>query len=873
MGPKRKPKNDIVSCIIFPFPKRTRSNSNNFFNDPKNIFDDDQEELENYNEYDDEYEEDYGEDYDDEETEEDDDEDDDEDDEESEEDDDDVDLEDDEETFIRKRNNSKENKTLSIKSSKWISDEFNEETNKIFIEKGIRLKIKVNLNKLWGDSNKSNDLTTDEIEILNNNMMNSGIIIFDKIYEENSKKKLSKILSKFDNIIDRIKSRESTNEDVNKVASKIVTSCNKIYGRFKREILEAKKNSDFDLLDFIISNYDTTLYDTRISDKFNDKYKSIDIDMDTKKHFKRLTVEEKKQYYDKMENILANDKDTKSLYLDTLNRVGIDDESKITILKKIKECENADQHDSNKLESWLQKIKSVPFGEIKKMEVNKHNKPNEIKNFLINGKKCLDDSIYGQEKVKNDIMRIMGKFVMNDCSSGNVIALEGPPGIGKTELIKNGLAKAMGLPCAFVPLGGLTDSSYLHGHDYTYTGSDFGKIIETLRQTKHMNPIIFFDELDKVSKCHKGNEIMNIMMQLTDPTQNDQFQDKYFKGVNFDLSKCLIIFSFNSRENISSILLNRMNIIRIPSLKDHQKTIIAKNFLIPKIMKESKIDNFNVQISDDLIKHVAEKYTSEGGVRKLKDRLNEIILEINIRKLMGKQLNNKFIGKQIILTKEMIDDDLLKDRYKYDHNRRCKTKKVGKVNGMWANDLGVGGLMSIQCDWVPSEKKLSLELTGLQGKTMRESMSVAKTVAWKLIPENIKKELFTKWKDSDSYGIHIHCPDGGTPKDGPSAGNVITCALVSLFTGIKCNDDVSMTGEIDINGDAKAIGGLDNKLYGAKREGMRLSLYPEENQRDIDDILKMYPDLVDDTFQIKSYRNVYEAMGYILESQLEWEEI
>jgi ATP-dependent Lon protease len=324
-----------------------------------------------------------------------------------------------------------------------------------------------------------------------------------------------------------------------------------------------------------------------------------------------------------------------------------------------------------------------------------------------------------------------------------------------------------------------------------------------------------------------------------------------------------------------------MNIITIPSLKTDEKALITRNFLIPKIMKDNNIDAFNVNISDELIKHIIESYTYEGGVRKLKDRLNEIILEINLRKLMKKKVNNKHINSSVTLTKDIIDKDLLKDRHTFDHEKRYKKNKVGLANGMWANSMGVGGLTPIQCSWIPSEKKLGLELTGLQGQTMKESMSVARTVAWKLLPDELKLKFSSELNESSDlnkgnsnmYGIHIHVPDGGTSKDGPSAGTTITTAMVSLFTGIKCKCDVSMTGEIDMTGNAKAIGGLDDKLYGVKREGIKLALYPEENQKDVDEILKNYPDLVDDTFKIKSYKNIYESLDNILETQLEWNEI
>ena len=868
MGPKRKLKNKVMPFVIFPFPKRTKREVDNYIGDNKDELDDfiaDEDEDnydEDYDEYGDEYDDEYDDEYEDEDK---DDEDDDSSEDES------IDLE-----SYRRRSSNKKNKA-TIKSTKWIDDEFEKETNEEFIKNNVRLKMKVNLEKLWN----GDDLTDDEKEIITNNLENIGIIVFNKIYEENINKKLSKILDRYNITIEKMENVKYKDKKDNELHEKILKHCSRIQRRFKEEVIDAKRKSDFDVNEFITNNYYDKIYDDRMIDKFNERYKSIDIDMDTKRHFKDLNTEDKKKYYDKMEEILENSTDTKSLYLDTLDREGLDDESKLVILKKIKECEKTDSHDTSKLETWLQKIKEIPFGNVKTMQVTKNDPSKNIEKFLENAKKCMDESIYGQEKVKNELMRIIGKFVMNNCETGNVIALEGPPGIGKTEIAKNSLSKALGIPCAFVPLGGLTDSSYLHGHDYTYTGSDYGKIIDILRQTKHMNPIIFFDELDKVSGGPKGDEIMNILMQITDPTQSDKFQDKYFRGINFDLSKCLMIFSFNDRSNISNILLNRMNIITIPSLKTGEKALIAKNFLIPKIMKESQIDSFNMNISDKLIKHIVESYTYEGGVRKLKDRLNEIILEINLRKLMKRKIGNKNIGSLVTLTKDIIDKDLLKERHTFDHEKRHKKNKVGLANGMWANSMGVGGLTPIQCSWIPSDKKLGLELTGLQGQTMKESMSVARTVAWKLLPEELKLKLSSEWDEtsdlnkgkSNLYGVHIHVPDGGTSKDGPSAGTTITTAMVSLFSGIKCKCDVSMTGEIDMTGNAKAIGGLDDKLYGVKREGIRLALYPEENQKDVDEILRNYPDLVDDKFQVKSYKNIYESLHYILEHQLEWNEV
>ena len=781
------------------------------------------------------------------------------------------------------KKNADFDKEQEKKSNLNLSDEFDEETNEFNIKNGIKLNIKVDLTNIYGESNEL--LNEKEQKIVKNNIENIGIIIFNRVYDENKDRTLLKILKKFDKVIDKIYEKKHLldkennsenvidNEKIRKIYEDITKNSLKIYKSYEKYILKYKTKKNFDLNEFIKKNYDIKIFDRRIVDSFMEKYNNLDIEVNIEDELNKMPTNKKQEYYEKLCSIIENTPDEKQFYFQVLENNNLDEESKGTILKKIKEMDESNSHDSPKLLNWLQKIKEVPFNNKKKMSISKDDTIENKKEFLSSAKKYFDNSIYGHEKVKNQLMRQVGKFIMNECDNGNILAFEGPPGIGKTELIKNGLSKALGLPCAFIPLGGLTDSSYLHGHDYTYTGSDHGKIIDILKQTKCMNPIIYFDELDKVSKSEKGDEIMSILMQLTDPTQNKTFQDKYFRGINFDFSKCLMIFSFNSTENISHILLDRMNIMRLNSLKLYEKIKIGRDFLIPRIMESANIDNFKVKISDEIFSNIINHYTFEGGVRKLKDRLTDIILELNLRKLTGDKIENQEINEEIELTKKMIDDDLLKDKHTFDYNTRHIENKIGLVNGMWATDCGTGGIGPIQCSWMPSDKILGLELTGLQGKTMKEAMSVAKTVAWKLIPDNLKNEYAEKWKNSDLYGIHIHKPDAAQPKDGPSGMCGITCAIVSLLTNIKANCEISITGEMDMTGKAKAIGGLDDKLYGVKREGIKLALYPEENQKDANQILDNYPDLVDDNFKIKSYKNIYEALNYILEYQFEWNTI
>jgi ATP-dependent Lon protease len=242
-----------------------------------------------------------------------------------------------------------------------------------------------------------------------------------------------------------------------------------------------------------------------------------------------------------------------------------------------------------------------------------------------------------------------------------------------------------------------------------------------------MNPIIYFDELDKVSETAKGEEIINILMHITDATQNSHFNDKYFGGIDFDLSKAIIIFSFNDEHKISRILRDRMKIIRVKGYKMLDKINIARDYLLPKLLKQIGLTDISITFSNEILEYIIDTYTNEGGVRKLKEALNDMLLEINLRKLENSKILGKYIKKTIIISKDMIDNDFLKKKRKVEHLQINKVPSVGIVNGLWANDYGVGGLIPIECCWVPSTDKLELELTGMQGKVMKESRQVSKS--------------------------------------------------------------------------------------------------------------------------------------------------
>jgi ATP-dependent Lon protease len=444
----------------------------------------------------------------------------------------------------------------------------------------------------------------------------------------------------------------------------------------------------------------------------------------------------------------------------------------------------------------------------------------------------LDDSIHGHEHAKNQIMKIIGQWIHGE-QTGYCFGFEGSPGVGKTSLAKKGLANCLidenntPRPFAFIALGGSCNGSTIEGHGYTYMNSTWGRIVDVLMESKCMNPIIYIDELDKVSKTENGREIIGILTHLIDSTQNDSFQDKYFSGINIDLSKALIIFSYNDVDQIDRVLLDRIHRIKFDNLDIQEKIVIVKKHILPDINNKMGFENI-VTLSDAIIEHIIVYYTNEPGVRKLKEILFDLYGEINLS-----VLKSKF--EQSLPVEINIDD--LENNYLKKYNKIVEQKihqnsKIGLMNGLWANMLGRGGIIPIEAMYFPSSTFLELKLTGLQGDVMKESMNVAKTLAWNMTPKDIKMQLIDDFETTKSQGIHIHCPEGAISKDGPSAGAAIVSTLFSLFNQKKIRHDVAMTGEINLQGEITEIGGLDIKINGGIRAGVKTFLYPKGNHKD-----------------------------------------
>ena len=306
---------------------------------------------------------------------------------------------------------------------------------------------------------------------------------------------------------------------------------------------------------------------------------------------------------------------------------------KAIAIRKIENLSHMDPSsgDYYKTKNWVEGLLKIPFGIYKDLPVNiKNNSKEEITDYLLNANRILNNAVFGHKKAKCQILQIVSQWISNPQSKGSVFSIMGPMGNGKTTLVKEGIAKMINRPFEFISLGGATDSCYLDGHSYTYEGSIPGKIVEIVKKAKCMSPVIYFDELDKVSDTPKGEEIINLLIHLTDFSQNDHFNDKYYSNIPIDLSKALFIFSLNNLEKVNPILRDRMFMIQTNDLKDYEKLVIAKDYLIESIFKDIGVDSKDIIFSDNIIKYIIKSYSQEKGVRNLKRAFQTIIGKINI---------------------------------------------------------------------------------------------------------------------------------------------------------------------------------------------------------------------------------------------------
>lgn len=322
----------------------------------------------------------------------------------------------------------------------------------------------------------------------------------------------------------------------------------------------------------------------------------------------------------------------------------------------------------NKIKNWVDTFMKVPFTNYHSLPITIEDGVEACHSFMENAQKTLDQAVYGLNDAKMQVMQMLGQLITNPQSIGTAIAIHGPPGTGKTSLVKEGISKILNRPFAFIALGGATDSSFLEGHGYTYEGSTWGKIVQILIDSKCMNPVIYFDELDKISDTPRGEEIVGILTHLTDTTQNSEFHDKYFSEINFDLSKCLFIFSYNDENKVNPILKDRMYRIKTKGYSTKEKTVIANQYLLPKIQEQVKFSSGDIIIPDDVLQYINDVHChKEDGVRNMKRCLEIIHTKLNLYRLM-RPGSNLFEGEMSLqvefpfkVTKDIVDKLIKKD--------------------------------------------------------------------------------------------------------------------------------------------------------------------------------------------------------------------
>ncbi len=451
----------------------------------------------------------------------------------------------------------------------------------------------------------------------------------------------------------------------------------------------------------------------------------------------------------------------------------------------------------------------------------------------------LDKCTYGQFEAKKQMKRLIAQWMNGNNDKGSVIGLQGPPGVGKTSLLKHGLSKCLldengqSRPLIFIPIGGSSNGAFLEGHNYTYLGSTWGKIVDAMMEAKCLNPIIFIDELDKVSKTEHGKEIASILTHITDETQNHEFFDRYFASIPLDLSKVLFVFSYNDRDSVDPILRDRIQEIVVDGLSKKEKIVVCKNYILPEIFKNVGFGPDEIVFTNQILDDIIEGYTCESGCRKIKEILLNMVRDINLMRINGESFEFPFYVSSQFVT------EFMTDKPKVTHDKIHNKPLVGISNGLYAYSGSTmpGGVTRIQTLFTYNggdKGKLKIEkISGLMGDSMKESVDVAFTVAYNLLPQSYKDKL-----NEMSQGLHILC-GSISKKDGPSATAIICASIFSRLTGIPIRHDVACTGEMNfIDGSITKIGGLSSKCEGAILAGVKIVVICEENEEDLDSLIR-----------------------------------
>ncbi|MGR2737095.1 endopeptidase La [Billgrantia sp. Q4P2] len=478
--------------------------------------------------------------------------------------------------------------------------------------------------------------------------------------------------------------------------------------------------------------------------------------------------------------------------------------------------------------SYLDWLVSVPW-----------KKRTRVKHDLAHAHKVLDEDHYGLDEVKERILEYLAVQKRVKKLKGPVLCLVGPPGVGKTSLGQS-IARATNRKYVRLALGGVRDESEIRGHRRTYIGSLPGKLIQRMSKAEVKNPLFLLDEVDKIGMDHRGDPA-SALLEVLDPEQNDKFSDHYLE-LDYDLSEVMFICTANSM-NIPGPLLDRMEVIRLPGYTEDEKLAIARRYLVPKQLIANGFKEEELTFSDESLLELIRYYTREAGVRELERQIAKVC-----RKVLRERLEYEGKGAQAPALLAAADIETYAGVRRYSYGLADKEDQVGRVTGLAWTSVG-GELLNIESVVTPGKGRINK--TGSLGDVMKESVSAAHTVvraraaSLGIDPERFEKE-----------DLHIHVPEGATPKDGPSAGIAMVTAMVSAYTGRPIRCDLAMTGEVNLRGEVMPIGGLKEKLLAARRGGIKIVLIPEENRRD----LKEVPDNIKDALDVRPVRWIDEVL-------------
>ena len=491
-----------------------------------------------------------------------------------------------------------------------------------------------------------------------------------------------------------------------------------------------------------------------------------------------------------------------------LNQYNLSKEAKEKCTSEIKKLKNMSpmSAEATVIRNYLDWVMSIPW-----------NNPDQISQNINKASTILENDHYGLDKVKERILEYLAVQKRTNKLKGPILCLVGPPGVGKTSLGKS-IANSTGRSFVRMSLGGVRDEAEIRGHRKTYIGSMPGRFIQAMKKSKSSNPLILLDEIDKLGSDWRGDP-SSALLEVLDPEQNSKFNDHYLE-LDYDLSDVMFVCTANTL-NIPPALLDRMEVIRIPGYTEKEKNQIAKKYLVPKQIKNHGIKKSEISFNSKVLNSIIRNYTKEAGVRNLEKEISKVCRK-TVKKLETTRL------KKIKLNDKSLQD--LLGIAKFRSNEIEKKNLIGVTNGLAWTEVG-GEILSVEV--ILSIGKGKLTITGKLGEVMKESIQAATSyVKSKSISLGINP------KDFENYDIHIHVPEGATPKDGPSAGIAIFNSLVSSLTNNKIKRDVAMTGEITLRGRVLPIGGLKEKIYAASRAGIKKVLIPQENFREVSEFDK-----------------------------------